>query len=86
MSLEATVTVDRLTRRIAQLETSNMALSGVVATVVAIAIFAMASVMIAHVSRANAAQQSISSCSASKQTNAPCRARKPPYAERIVTA
>ena len=42
MSLEATVSVDRLTTRIAQLETSNMALSGVVATVVAIAIFVVA--------------------------------------------
>jgi uncharacterized protein HemY len=51
MSQQATVSVDRLTTRISQLETSNMALSGVVATVVAIAIFVMASVMVAHVSR-----------------------------------
>ncbi|MGC1352964.1 MAG: hypothetical protein WA858_24800 [Xanthobacteraceae bacterium] len=86
MSLEATVSVDRLTTRIAQLETSNMALSGVVATVVAIAIFVVAVMTVPHLPRSNATQQSISSCSASKQTNAPCRARKLPLAERIVTA
>jgi hypothetical protein len=85
MSQQATVSIDRLTTRIAQLETSNMALSGIVATIVAIAIFVMTSVMVAHASRANAAQQGISSCSASKQTGAPCRARRP-LAERIVTA
>jgi hypothetical protein len=86
MSQQATVSVDRLTTRIAQLEGSNMALSGVVATVVAIAIVAATAVTIPHLSRSNAAQQSISSCATSKQTKAPCRARKLPLAERIVTA
>jgi hypothetical protein len=86
MSHEATVSVDRLTTRIAQLETSNMALSGVVATVVAIAIFAVAVMTVPHLGRSNAAQQGISSCATSKATGAPCRARKLPLAERIISA
>jgi len=86
MSPEATTSVDRLTVRIAQLETTNMALSGIVATVVAIAIFVVAATMVPHLGRSNAAQPSMSSCSASKQTNAPCRARKLPLTERIVSA
>jgi hypothetical protein len=86
MSLEVTDSVDRLTARIAQLETTNMALSGIVATVVAIAIVAVAAVTVPHVGRANAAQQSISSCATSKQANAPCRPRKLPLSQRIVTA
>jgi hypothetical protein len=86
MSLEATGSVDRLTARVAQLETTNMALSGIVATVVAIAIVAVATVTLPHLGRAKAAQQSISSCSASKQTGTPCRTRKLPLAERIISA
>jgi hypothetical protein len=86
MSLEATNSVDRLTVRIAQLETANIALSGIVATVVAIAIFVVGAVTLSHAARANAAQHSISSCSASKQTAAPCRWRKLPLAERIISA
>ncbi len=86
MSLQATISVDRLTTRIAQLETSNMALSGVVATVVAIAIFVVAVMTVPHLPRSNGAQQSVSSCATSKTTGAPCRARKLPLAERIISA
>ena len=86
MSLQATVSVDRLTARIAQLETSNMALSGVVATVVAIAIFVVAVMTVPHLARPNAALPGVSSCATSKVTGAPCRARKLPLAERIISA
>jgi hypothetical protein len=82
MSPDST-SVDRLTTRIAQLETSNIALSGIVATVVTIAIIAMAAVTVPSLGRANAAQHGISSCSASKQTAAPCRPQRPRSAERI---
>lgn len=86
MSPETTVSVDRLTARIAQLETSNIGLSGVVATIVAIAIVIVAIATAPHIARSNPAQRGISSCSTSKQTNAPCRTRKLPLTERIVTA
>ena len=86
MSQQATVSVDRLTTRIAQLETSNMALSGVVATVVAIAIFVVAVMTVPHLPRSNAAQPGVSSCATSKTTSAPCRSRKLPLAERIISA
>ncbi len=86
MSLEATVSVDRLTTRIAQLETSNMALSGVVATVVAIAIFVVAVMTVPHLARPNATHPGVSSCATTKTTSAPCRARKLPLAERIISA
>jgi hypothetical protein len=79
------ISVDRLTVRIAQLETSNIALSGIVATVVAIAIFVVAAVTLPHLGRANAAQHGISSCATSK-AGAPCPARKLPLGERIISA
>jgi hypothetical protein len=86
MSLDATVSVDRLTARISQLETSNIGLSGVVATVVAIAIVVMAVATAPHLGRSNPAQHGISSCSTSKATSAPCRARRLPLTERIISA
>ena len=83
MSPEATTSVDRLTVRIAQLETTNMALSGIVATVVAIVIFVIAAVMVPHLGQSGPAQPSMSSCSASKQTATLCRAQRPRSAERV---
>jgi len=81
---DATNSVDRLTVRIAQLETANIGLSGIVATAVAAGIFVLAGVTAPHVGRASATQQSLSSCATSKQASAPCRTRKVPLSERII--
>jgi hypothetical protein len=85
MTQDATASIDRLTVRIAQLETANIALSGIVATVVAIAIFVVGGVTLSHAARANAAQHSISSCATAK-AGTPCPARKLPFSQRIISA
>jgi hypothetical protein len=82
MSLQAPVSVDRLTARVAQLETSNMALSGIVATVVTIAIIVMTTATLSHVGQANAGAQ----CSTSKAVAAQCRPARPRSAVRILSA
>ena len=82
MSLPAPVSVDRLTARVAQLETSNIALSGIVATIVTIAIIVMATATLSHVGQAKAG---VAPCAPSKAT-AQCRPARPRSALRILSA
>jgi uncharacterized membrane protein len=83
MSLQAPVSVDRLTARVAQLETSNMALSGIVATIVTIAIIVVATATISHVGQAKAG---LTQCATSKAVAAQCRPARPRSAVRILSA
>jgi hypothetical protein len=81
MSTQTPASVDRLTARIAELETSNIALSGIVATVVALAIVVMGAVTLPHASAGQQAQ-----CATSKSTTSHCRPARPRSAVRILSA
>jgi hypothetical protein len=77
MSSEATISAERLTGRIASLESANRTLCVVVSMVVALLLVSTSIALTAqHASRTNAVRQSVSPCAASK-AGAACRTPGP---------
>jgi hypothetical protein len=83
---QATVSVERLTARVVQLENSNLALCIVIAVVVSIGIIAMTAATLPHIWRPNGLQHSAAPCATAKVPAASCRAPRLRPAERIIDA